>query len=276
MADNCSTFLLAMGILGKSKSNSEFERYLSDNNIEFLKIPIRSAWVGACWERQIKTIKSCLHKAFGRKHYEYFELVTIVSEIQNSINSRPLTFRDNSDHSFEVLTPNSFLKFQPGRALVLDSLAGTELSVPTRKELVSSIGAREEVMQRFIDLWHTDYLLSLRERGLELSDPDWTNLVRLGEVVLIYDPQRPRPLWQLGRIVELLPGSDDVVRFVKVLRGDKTTSTHPIKHLYPLEISSETPKEMRGDHNTENENPVVERPRRKAAIKCLEKLAHNF
>ena len=41
----------------------------------------------------------------------------------------------------------------------------------------------------------------------------------------------------LGRVVELCPGDDGLIRSVRVKRGDGTIHLHSIKLLYPLELS---------------------------------------
>ena len=132
-SDNASTFLQALGIISNSKLNSDLDAYLARINIKHVKIPLYAAWIGAAWERMIRTIKASLHKAVGRKQLEYFQLITLLSDIENAINSRPLTYRDNDDHSYSVLTPNSFFKFDTGRSLVFGSISGSDIHAPTAR-----------------------------------------------------------------------------------------------------------------------------------------------
>ena len=42
---------------------------------------------------------------------------------------------------------------------------------------------------------------------------------RIGDVVLVVDPEQPRGRWPLGRIVEIFPGADGHVRAVSVRIG---------------------------------------------------------
>ena len=50
-------------------------------------------------------------------------------------------------------------------------------------------------------------------------------------------PNKSRPYWLLGRVLELIVGHDDKVRSVKLKRGDGVIVHHSINHLYPLELS---------------------------------------
>lgn len=268
-SDNASTFLQGMGIMRNTKINDEFETYLSNNNILHYRIPLYSAWIGAFWERMIRTVKSSLYKVIGRKHMEYFAFITLLSDIQNAINSRPLTYRDNDDLSFEPLTPNSFLKLQSGRSLVFGSEAGSDLPSPTRKVLVAALESRESLFENFKQNWYSDYLMSLRETGRDLYQDSWKNKIQVNDIVLVSSPVKPRPLWLMGRVVEVLPGTDNRIRCVKLLRSDGTHGVYSINMLYPLELSVSSGEVLPEKSSQDDNSP---RPRRQAAQLCLQRM----
>jgi len=267
-SDNASTFLQAMGILKKSSTDDIFSEYLVKNEVKHIRIPLYAAWIGAAWERMIKTLKSCLNKTLGRKHVPYFQLITLLTDIQESINSRPLTYVE-SDVNFHALTPNSFLKPAAGCKLTLEAEAGSEIVSPSRNDLVRALEYREELLQTAKTRWEDDYLLSLREAGRERYQEEWLNRVEVGAVVLISAPNKTRAHWQLGRILELLPGADNIVRTVRVLRPDRSEGVFPIKHLYPLELEV---LPIYVGNQTSNEQVCVSRPKRAAALKCADRL----
>ena len=60
-------------------------------------------------ERMIKTTKTCLFKTLGRAKSDYFQLLTMISDIQRVINFRPLTYRRTSDTEVLQLTLNALL-----------------------------------------------------------------------------------------------------------------------------------------------------------------------
>ena len=57
----------------------------------------------------IKTTKTCLFKTLDRAKSDYFQILTMISDIQRAINSRPLTYRSMSDTEVLPLAPNTFL-----------------------------------------------------------------------------------------------------------------------------------------------------------------------
>ena len=101
--------------------------YLVRNSIKHVKIPVYSACVGSAWERLIRVIKNCIYKSVGRKKLEYFQFCSLLSDVQNAVISRPLTYRDSEPNNLEVVTPNSFLKVGLSRELNFDSIDGSEI-----------------------------------------------------------------------------------------------------------------------------------------------------
>ena len=79
-------------------------------NIKHVTIPLYAPWIGAVWERMIKTVKICLQKTNGRLKPTYFKLLTILLDIQHTVNLRPLTYCYSSEDGLDTITPNSFLR----------------------------------------------------------------------------------------------------------------------------------------------------------------------
>jgi hypothetical protein len=61
--------------------------------------------------------------------------------------------------------------------------------------------------------------------------------MEVGDVVLELSDSDPKSLWKLGRIVEVFPGKDDLVRKVKVqFKGSSTVYVRSVHKLFPLEF----------------------------------------
>ena len=255
-SDNAWTFVAGVNILESAMVTDEFSKHFHNFNIKHIRIPAYTAWVGSTWERLIRTIKSCLYKTVGRSRLNYFELLTIIGDIQSAINFRPLTYR-SSERDLEIITPNSFLKFNTNPFLLLRNSEDNqiwEVDPPTRKILLESLDHRNEIFNHFKEIWYDNYLLSLRGNYRQLHEHNWVNRVKAGDVVLIKLPNKPRPYWLLGRIQELIVGFDGKVRSVKVKRGDGQLVHHSINHLYPLELSlTHSHNDSYGISNAESE-----------------------
>jgi len=270
-SDNASTFMQGLGILTDSSIDNEFMDYLVKYNIKHVRIPLYAAWVGSAWERMIKTIKNSLHKVIGRKHMPYFELLTILSDVENAINNRPLTYRSDDD-LLDSISPNSFLKFNPGCALLLDAVSGSEITVQTRETMVKALEIKGEIFDSFKQLWVEEYLLSLREASQDVYQDHWTDTIRPDDVVLISTPNKPRTHWMMGRVMENLPGKDGRTRCVRMMRPDRSEGVYPISSLYPLELSV-SPIVQTTDDLPSLDNCNSRPPERTAAKRCKEKIA---
>ena len=108
-SDNAKSFVAGCNVLQQALVSSEYMEHFQIYDIKHIRIPLYSAWVGATWERLIRTVKRCLYKTVGRARLAYFELLTIISDVQSAINARPLTYR-SSENNLEVITPSSFLR----------------------------------------------------------------------------------------------------------------------------------------------------------------------
>ena len=107
--------------------------------------------------------------------------------------------------------------------------------------------------------------------GLKVKRAD--GKIAVGDVVLIYDPNQSRTMWRMGKVENLIQGSDGEVRGASLRAASGSRSTllrRPIQHLYPLEtnihaLSSQEPAAVR-DCTTESScGEVATCPKRAAA-----------
>ena len=237
-SDNAKSFVAGGEILQRALLSDEYKSKYEAFDIQHVKIPLYSAWVGSTWERLIRTVKSCLYKSIGRSKLSYFELLTVLTDVQNAVNSRPLTYR-SSENDLETITPNCFLKADPNCNVILrlNEAPIWECDPVTRDTLVGSLSTRDELLAYFKEQWYVSYLLSLRETCRDLHQVNWNDKIAIDDIVLVKLLNKSRPYWVLGRVLELIEGHDGKVRSVRLKRGDGVVVHHSINHLYPLELS---------------------------------------
>ena len=268
-SDNARSFVNGVYVIKEVFSSDEFKEKFSVHSIKHIRIPVYSPWQGATWERMIRTMKACLYKCIGKRRLEYFRLKTILSDIVNAVNSRPLTYRNSTDQSLEILTPNHFIRPYAVTSLLIRNPKDLFEKSASRRQLVHSLEVRNEMLETFKKSWFEEYLLSLQETYKCLHDTEFSNKIRVGEIVLIRQPNLKRHQWILGRVLELYYGNDKKVRSAKVLRsgdwekGPLVSSVYSIKHLYPMELSiSDEPSidipEFEGYFPSEPENEAGE------------------
>ena len=153
--------------------------------------------------------------------------ITTITDIQLAVNNRPLTYR-TKDGELDILTPNHLI--QPGKkfpSLVLsEEISKMPWDVETeeyRENLFCSLEARDALQARFLEIWKTDYLLSLREahKNSQVS-PKVHPYLKVGSIVLLKNPFKARVFWTMVRIKEIIPSNDGKIRAVKIQRSDGT------------------------------------------------------
>ena len=68
----------------------------------------RAPWWGGQFERMVGLVKKALYKTVGKSKLEWYKLVEALTDIETTLNNRPLTYTEE-DISFPVLTPISLV-----------------------------------------------------------------------------------------------------------------------------------------------------------------------
>ncbi|GBM35801.1 hypothetical protein AVEN_108988-1 [Araneus ventricosus] len=182
-------------------------RFFAEENIEWSFIPPRSPNWGGLWEANIKAFKYHFKCVAGNSKFSYEELLTLTSQIEAILNSRPLTSLSADVDDKEVLTPAHFLIGRSIMAIVEPSLIDFETN-------------RFNVWQRILKLvqtiwkrWSLSYLNGLQQRKKLVVNNE--NL-KIGDMVLIREENLSPCKWLMGRVIALYPGRDNKVRVVDV------------------------------------------------------------
>lgn len=185
--------------------------------------PPTGSHFGGMYESAIKSAKLHLKRVIKDKTLSFEELSTLFARVEAVLNSRPLCSLSSDPSEFAALTPGHFLVGRELLAVPEYELSNEPAHSLTRWQLV------QQVSQQFWKLWRKDYLHTLQQR------PKWLNKSRdlqVGELVLIHSDAPPLQ-WHLGRVTQIHPGPDGVVRVVKV-RTRTGEYTRPVVKLSPL------------------------------------------
>jgi hypothetical protein len=207
--------------------------------IEWRFIPEKSPWWGGFYERLVKSVKMALKKVVGKSQIAFPLFQTLIIEIEDMINSRPLTIVSDDVDNPHPLTPNHFLKPAP-------DVGDLKLELQGADDLKRMWNNRNRLLQHFWKRWKSEYLSSLRLwRQRRVTG---TIVPAVGDVVLIETEGRSRNLWPLGIIHSVIKGTDGHARaaIVRVTRVDPNKDGLPVlvsflrrptRQLYPLESS---------------------------------------
>ena len=210
-------------------NQQKIQRFLVQQNINWLFNPPSGSHHGGVWERCIRTARKLLVALLKQQTVDDECLATVMCEVESIMNSRPLTKVSDDPMDLEALTPNHLLLLRPGPSLPPGIF----------KEADSYSKRRWKQAQYLSDIfwrrWLKEYLPEMQRRQ------KWTKSQRnfaIGDIVLLVDNNLPRSSWSLGRIIAVKPNSkDNYIRRV-ILRTKHTILERPIDKIVFLEASS--------------------------------------
>ena len=278
ISDNSKTFVSSSKMLTDLLNHPEVETFLADQRVTWSFNLEKAPWWGGFFERLIGMTKRCLKKVIGRAKLTYDELLTVVTEIEANLYSRPLTYVSSEDLE-EPLTPAHLLT---GRRLTVlpDSFIQDDddnYDAPTsHEEITRRVRHVSLTMSKFWKRWKDEYLTGLRESHRLMQVPGSNGkFVAIGDLVLVHDEKQPRFLWRMGKVENLIKGEDNIIRgaVVRVQSGGRTTNLRrPVQKLYPLELNLNTKTTRNEDDEVQHSESQVgdsgqpmKRPKRVAA-----------
>jgi hypothetical protein len=153
-------------------------------------------------------VKKTLARLLKEQSPKEYTLLTLFTEVENLINSRPIAWMSADSVDPPALTPNDFIR--PSTFLG-PSLEGQyeDRDLILRKQWRQAQRMADHFWQR----WSREYMPNLNKRDKWTQD---VRSVQVDDVVVVIDDQQPRNLWMKGIIFGVHPGADQVVRVVDV------------------------------------------------------------
>ncbi len=163
---------------------------------------------GGMYESLIKVTKRALRVSTGEHILSWNEMATVFAEVKSILNSRPLTYMSDDPNDLRPLTPNHLLLGRASADIPHGPYEDTKNS-SKRFQYVQTIA--NNFWRRFIG----EYIPKL----IAIGRPKWQKReyeIKKDDVVLIVENNVPRGKWNLGRVLEIFPGKDGVVRNVRL------------------------------------------------------------
>ncbi|KAG1651579.1 hypothetical protein GQR58_026910 [Nymphon striatum] len=164
--------------------------------IEFKMNVPHSSHMGGVWERLIRTTRSALSSLLidNSTCLNDEALRTLLTEVENTVNSRPLTIDNLNDPlSLEPITPSQLLTLKNKTVYPLPgNFIPTDLCAKKTWRRVQYLA------QLFWTRWRREYLHLLQTRQKWVTP---RRNLQESDVVLIEDKNAPRNEWKLGKVI---------------------------------------------------------------------------
>uniref|UniRef100_A0A1I7VRB7 Integrase catalytic domain-containing protein n=3 Tax=Loa loa TaxID=7209 RepID=A0A1I7VRB7_LOALO len=245
LSDNASQFQLIFKVIAEQNSN-----FLADRGMIWRNIIPKAPWGGGVYERIIGLTKQALRRAIGRKLLKEGEFITLIVEIEALLNTRPLTYVGFDD--YRVIRPIDFISPTSSLGMPIVSEDEEDEYVPhpikTKDKLVEYWNNTLKTLDVFWKIWTDEYLTNLRERTQrELKATE-------NEIVLLAEPNIPRGIWKLAKIVSLKEGRDGSIRRTTVQLPNGRQIERSVNQLCPMEVNGTCELD-----ETESERPITSR-----------------
>jgi len=232
-SDNGSNFIGAKNqlkelyvLLNSEDHKERVNNFAIERRVSWHFIPPFAPHFGGLWESSVKLFKHHLKRVVGDSLFTFEELNTLTTEIEGILNSRPISFISTDPNDLLVLSPAHFLIGRP-----ITSLPDIDLTlVPVNR--LSTWQHITKVRQDFWKRWNLEYLNELQMRNKWNQDGP---KLSTNTIVLIKEKNLPCTQWAMGKIKEVFPGEDGIVRtaIVKTAAGEIKRAA---KSLCPLPI----------------------------------------
>ncbi len=151
----------------------------------------------------MKSAKRHLVRVIGNQAMWHSQLQTLAARIEACLNSRPLIPLTDDPEDKYALTPGDF----PLGAPLIAVPEPTVAEIPVNQ--LKHWQWLRRIHQQFWHRWSEEYLATLQTRS------KWrrrTENIHVGDIVLVRHENLPPTHWRLGRITEVHPGRDGLVR----------------------------------------------------------------
>ncbi len=218
----------ALGFTGAARYLQKIDKqkllqHAGVNKMEWRFNPPLAPWWGGFWERLIGLAKQLLRRILGKRVVHRWELETLLVEVEECLNNRPLTYTSENVEDPVALTPNHFIRWSG--AVYLPE-ADLHDATSARAALKKMQHLREALRSRF----RKEYLGLLRG-SYQAKAP---TQLKVGDVVLVERENSKRQEWPIGVITEAIPGRDGVSRLFR-LKTTKGVILRPAQRLFVME-----------------------------------------
>jgi len=227
-SDNGTNFVGAEAELKKTLkafNETKINDYLLEHDIRWKFNPPASPWMGGAWESLVKLTKRALKTVTKNRPVYEENLITFLTEVEATLNSRPLTSLSDDSNDFNVITPNNFIIGKNSSVFSSGDDVKENYSCRQRWRAVQTL--TNLFWRRFI----REYLPMLQIRR------KWNRVQRnfeVNDLVMIQMENMSRSFWPLGRITKTFRGKDDVTRSVEI-KTPTTTLVRPVNKICLLE-----------------------------------------
>ena len=188
--------------------NKEFEEifstFINDHSVPWYTIPPKAPHFGGLWEAAVNSLKRHFFRTVGKTRLQLHQFLTVLTQIEAILNSRPLVTPSNDANDALALTPGHFIIGRP--------LTAKPSSTPDKKTSLSL--KTIDIVRQFWKRWKEEYLTSLQQKAKRTTSP--SGHFAIGDIVIVIEDNIQPLMWPMDRITKVFDGNDNIIRVAQI------------------------------------------------------------
>ena len=196
---------------------AELVRFGATKNLEWEFVMADSQHQNGVTEsmvKQVKAVQKSLTRALGDTMLTMNEMFTLLAEVGNLVNERPIGTKPNDRSGTDYLSPNSLLLGRCSARISSGPFEGDGMFTDDPKVAQSRFLLVQAITTQFWKIWVANYFPTLLIR--QKWHVDRRNMV-VGDICLLKDPNAFRGEWRLCEVASVSPDEHGKVRNVRVM-----------------------------------------------------------
>ena len=201
----------------KGWSIDQLTRFGASKGLEWVTVMASSHHQAGAVEimvKLVKGVKKALLKVVGDTKLSLNEMFTLLLEVANIVNERPIGIKPNSLSPTDYLSPNSLLLGRCSDRISAGPFESDQMLTDCPQAARSRFLLVQAITKQFSQVWLNNYFPTLLVR--QKWHVDRRNMSK-GDICLLKDSNALRGEWRMCEVVKPLPDRSKKVRNVEVL-----------------------------------------------------------
>ena len=287
ISDNGSPITSSVKQVQEYLTDPDIQNFMKERNIkplEFSPYPAGASFLGGVVESMVKQVKHLIYSSIGKRILNLDEFYFITSECKMLVNKRPICYKDSlreasEDPSIPIITPELLLKgYEVDFLSVIPQLSDTfddkdYVPYPTKnkEDLFESFKKLQTCKTELNKLYYNEFIDNLRLQSLDKASRYRSrshDILDEGDLVLIRQAMIKPYFHPLGVVLKVTRNSLGENVSVTVRKANKEII---VRHATDLVLLEKRNIDHVADENL-NLNVSEQRPKRSAALNCLNRL----
>ena len=214
--------------------------------------------------KMVKGVKKSFMHAMGDTKLSLNEMNTMMAEISNLVNERPIGIKPNTHTDPEYLSPNSLFLGRCSDRIFSGPFQSDEVFTDNPNKVQSRFLLVQAITSQFWKVWLKLYFPSLILRQKWHSEK---RNMKVGDICLLKDPDAFRAEWRLARVTATFPDKHEKVRNVEVKvvpSQERSRDYQPVKpnylkrHVSNLIVIVPVEDQNENENNFENDDKELD------------------